>query len=125
MKGKSSANLLQAQRDYFGAHTYERKDVGGAFHTQWKSDLIFLVEYTKKQHDPNWTMLFLFPDIKGVHSENLIVFSITQTVLPDDLFFNSRQCSLSGLTQLAIRAMQSQDVWYAICLVEVSLQVAL
>ena len=28
-------NLLQAQRDYFGAHTYERLDRGGAFHTEW------------------------------------------------------------------------------------------
>ncbi|MGG3280535.1 NADP-dependent phosphogluconate dehydrogenase [Paenibacillus solani] len=29
------ANLLQAQRDYFGAHTYERVDKEGIFHTQW------------------------------------------------------------------------------------------
>ncbi|MEO7309126.1 MAG: NADP-dependent phosphogluconate dehydrogenase [Chitinophagaceae bacterium] len=29
------ANLLQAQRDYFGAHTYERIDKEGIFHTQW------------------------------------------------------------------------------------------
>jgi 6-phosphogluconate dehydrogenase len=31
------ANLLQAQRDYFGAHTYERVDAprGQFFHTQW------------------------------------------------------------------------------------------
>jgi 6-phosphogluconate dehydrogenase len=29
------ANLLQAQRDYFGAHTYERLDQPGAFHTDW------------------------------------------------------------------------------------------
>jgi 6-phosphogluconate dehydrogenase len=29
------ANLLQAQRDYFGAHTYERIDKEGTFHTQW------------------------------------------------------------------------------------------
>jgi 6-phosphogluconate dehydrogenase len=29
------ANLLQAQRDYFGAHTYERVDKGGVFHTDW------------------------------------------------------------------------------------------
>lgn len=29
------ANLIQAQRDYFGAHTYERKDKAGVFHTQW------------------------------------------------------------------------------------------
>jgi len=28
-------NLIQAQRDYFGAHTYERVDVAGAFHTDW------------------------------------------------------------------------------------------
>ena len=29
------ANLVQAQRDYFGAHTYERKDRRGVFHTRW------------------------------------------------------------------------------------------
>ncbi|UXS35849.1 NADP-dependent phosphogluconate dehydrogenase [Staphylococcus delphini] len=29
------ANLIQAQRDYFGAHTYQRKDKEGTFHTQW------------------------------------------------------------------------------------------
>jgi 6-phosphogluconate dehydrogenase len=29
------ANLLQAQRDYFGAHTYERIDRAGVFHTDW------------------------------------------------------------------------------------------
>lgn len=29
------ANLLQAQRDYFGAHTYQRKDKEGVFHTKW------------------------------------------------------------------------------------------
>ena len=31
------ANLLQAQRDYFGAHTYERIDAprGKFFHTNW------------------------------------------------------------------------------------------
>jgi len=32
------ANLIQAQRDYFGAHTYERKDREGVFHTQWVED---------------------------------------------------------------------------------------
>jgi 6-phosphogluconate dehydrogenase len=31
------ANLLQAQRDYFGAHTYERLDKPGKFHTDWIS----------------------------------------------------------------------------------------
>jgi 6-phosphogluconate dehydrogenase len=29
------ANLLQAQRDFFGAHTYHRVDKPGTFHTQW------------------------------------------------------------------------------------------
>lgn len=29
------ANLIQAQRDYFGAHTYRRTDRDGVFHTQW------------------------------------------------------------------------------------------
>ena len=29
------ANLLQAQRDYFGAHTYKRVDKEGTFHTEW------------------------------------------------------------------------------------------
>lgn len=28
-------NLTQAQRDYFGAHTYERTDKPGSFHTEW------------------------------------------------------------------------------------------
>ena len=34
---KLPSNLLQAQRDYFGAHTYERvdKDRGLFFHTNW------------------------------------------------------------------------------------------
>ncbi len=31
------ANLLQAQRDYFGAHTYRRIDREGVFHTQWET----------------------------------------------------------------------------------------
>ena len=29
------ANLTQAQRDYFGAHTYRRLDKPGVFHTEW------------------------------------------------------------------------------------------
>jgi 6-phosphogluconate dehydrogenase len=29
------ANLLQAQRDYFGAHTYQRTDRPGTFHSEW------------------------------------------------------------------------------------------
>lgn len=30
-------NLIQAQRDYFGAHTYQRIDREGVFHTSWNS----------------------------------------------------------------------------------------
>ena len=29
------ANLVQAQRDYFGSHTYERTDMEGWHHTLW------------------------------------------------------------------------------------------
>ena len=38
--GRSGANLLQAQRDYFGAHTYERVDRprGQFFHTNWTGE---------------------------------------------------------------------------------------
>ncbi len=32
------ANLIQAQRDLFGAHTYERIDKEGAFHSQWADE---------------------------------------------------------------------------------------
>jgi 6-phosphogluconate dehydrogenase len=32
------ANLIQAQRDYFGAHTYLRNDREGVFHTLWHGD---------------------------------------------------------------------------------------
>ncbi|NQX65936.1 NADP-dependent phosphogluconate dehydrogenase [Paenibacillus alba] len=32
------ANLLQAQRDYFGAHTFERVDKEGSFHFQWMAN---------------------------------------------------------------------------------------
>ncbi|MGA9755268.1 MAG: NADP-dependent phosphogluconate dehydrogenase [Desulfobaccales bacterium] len=32
------ANLIQAQRDFFGAHTYERLDAPGIFHTQWEEE---------------------------------------------------------------------------------------
>lgn len=34
--GRLPANLIQAQRDYFGAHTYERLDRPGKFHTHWE-----------------------------------------------------------------------------------------
>ena len=32
------ANLVQALRDYFGAHTYRRLDREGSFHTRWSQD---------------------------------------------------------------------------------------
>lgn len=35
---RSPANLIQGQRDYFGAHTYERIDREGVFHTNWHAD---------------------------------------------------------------------------------------
>lgn len=34
---RSGANLIQAQRDYFGAHTYQRLDKEGTFHTEWQN----------------------------------------------------------------------------------------
>ncbi|MDR1560221.1 MAG: decarboxylating NADP(+)-dependent phosphogluconate dehydrogenase [Clostridiales bacterium] len=39
-RAKLPANLLQAQRDYFGAHTYERLDAprGEFFHTNWTGE---------------------------------------------------------------------------------------
>ena len=30
-------NLIQAQRDFFGAHTYQRTDLPGSFHTVWQT----------------------------------------------------------------------------------------
>jgi 6-phosphogluconate dehydrogenase len=36
--GRLPANLIQAQRDYFGSHTYERTDAEGTFHTQWRKN---------------------------------------------------------------------------------------
>jgi 6-phosphogluconate dehydrogenase len=34
---KTSANFIQGLRDYFGAHTYERTDREGVFHTPWSN----------------------------------------------------------------------------------------
>jgi 6-phosphogluconate dehydrogenase len=34
--GRLPANLTQAQRDFFGSHTYERTDAKGTFHTEWQ-----------------------------------------------------------------------------------------
>lgn len=35
-RARLPANLIQAQRDFFGAHTYERSDRRGTFHTEWQ-----------------------------------------------------------------------------------------
>ena len=32
------AALVQAQRDYFGAHTYRRVDAEGSYHVEWTGD---------------------------------------------------------------------------------------
>lgn len=32
---QSGANMIQAQRDYFGAHTFERTDKEGSYHFDW------------------------------------------------------------------------------------------
>ena len=34
-RGHLPINLIQAQRDYFGSHTYQRVDEAGSFHTDW------------------------------------------------------------------------------------------
>jgi 6-phosphogluconate dehydrogenase len=34
--GRLPLNLIQAQRDYFGSHTYQRMDREGTFHTEWQ-----------------------------------------------------------------------------------------
>ena len=34
-RGRLPANLVQAQRDFFGSHTYERTDKEGWYHTVW------------------------------------------------------------------------------------------
>jgi 6-phosphogluconate dehydrogenase len=49
------SNLLQAQRDFFGAHTYERIDKPGVFHTEWiESDHKPIEKPTgPKPHEPH------------------------------------------------------------------------
>ena len=36
--GPLPTNLIQAQRDFFGAHSYRRVDKSGTFHTEWSLD---------------------------------------------------------------------------------------
>ena len=46
------ANLLQAQRDFFGAHTYERIDKPGVFHTEWQKEDEQPVEKSVEPKEP-------------------------------------------------------------------------
>ena len=48
------ANLIQAQRDYFGAHTYERLDTPGGetFHTEWAADQPAHAESASSRSEP-------------------------------------------------------------------------
>ena len=45
------ANLIQAQRDYFGAHTYERVDRPGSFHSDWAaSEALLMAAHGDRAH---------------------------------------------------------------------------
>ena len=45
------ANLIQAQRDYFGAHTYERTDKEGIFHSEWEEKPAVMTSAQKPKED--------------------------------------------------------------------------
>ncbi len=51
------ANLIQAQRDYFGAHTYERIDEKGKFHTEWQATELMSPH---KENRPGSTVMVIF-----------------------------------------------------------------
>src|SRR5699024_5570382 len=53
------ANLLQAQRDYFGAHTYQRVDREGTCHTEWMEQ----EQKKKRSKTPTWDRLLSFVTI--------------------------------------------------------------
>jgi 6-phosphogluconate dehydrogenase len=38
LSDRMPTNLIQAQRDFFGAHTYQRVDKEGVFHTEWHTE---------------------------------------------------------------------------------------
>lgn len=44
-------NLIQAQRDYFGAHTYERIDKPGVFHSEWNGKPAVLTSAQKPKEE--------------------------------------------------------------------------
>jgi 6-phosphogluconate dehydrogenase len=45
-------NLIQAQRDYFGAHTYERIDKEGRFHTEWVKEVVKAKKHGVETENP-------------------------------------------------------------------------
>ena len=47
-RARLPANLIQAQRDYFGAHTFERIDEPGAVHHIWPGEETKAVKKSKK-----------------------------------------------------------------------------
>ncbi|MEP6683183.1 MAG: NADP-dependent phosphogluconate dehydrogenase [Parafilimonas sp.] len=45
-------NLIQAQRDFFGAHTYQRIDKEGVFHTEWNEDVVNAKKHHAETENP-------------------------------------------------------------------------
>lgn len=49
------ANLIQGQRDFFGAHTYKRLDKDGTFHTEWATAERPPVVHSEESDDSPWS----------------------------------------------------------------------
>ncbi|CAN5814281.1 NADP-dependent phosphogluconate dehydrogenase [soil metagenome] len=49
------ANLIQGQRDFFGAHTYKRLDKDGTFHTEWAPAQPRPVVHSEESDDSPWS----------------------------------------------------------------------
>lgn len=45
-------NLIQAQRDFFGAHTYQRIDKEGVFHTEWNEEVVQADKHHAETENP-------------------------------------------------------------------------
>ncbi|HEY9811432.1 MAG TPA: NADP-dependent phosphogluconate dehydrogenase [Halomicronema sp.] len=58
-------NLTQAQRDYFGAHTYERVDKQGVFHTEWTEASKETLQTSTPQSQQATTPLEKTASVKG------------------------------------------------------------
>ncbi|WP_425320462.1 hypothetical protein [Phormidesmis priestleyi] len=54
---RAPQNLTQAQRDYFGAHTYERLDKPGSFHTNGLRSRLSPYKQVRLYPAENWTFL--------------------------------------------------------------------